>query len=74
MDIVPIVSILSVFVIAPAIVFSFIYLTKQSRHRVEELRYRKEILELEIEKEEAHARLLEAENAKYDRLISDKRN
>jgi hypothetical protein len=73
MDLIPIVSILSVFVAAPFIVFSFIYFMKKNKHRLEELRYRRDILELEIEKENARIRLLEAENAKYDRLIADER-
>lgn len=72
MELVPIVSVLSLFVFAPAIVFSFIYFSKRNKFKLEELRYKKEMLELEIEKENAHIKMLEAENAKYDRLIEGK--
>jgi hypothetical protein len=51
------------------IVFGFIYLSKPDRLRLEELRIKKEMLELEVEKEKAHTSLLEAESAKYDRII-----
>jgi hypothetical protein len=71
MEVIPIVSVLCVFVAVPGIIFSFIYFSRKSKLRLEELKYKKEMLELEIEKEEAHIRLIEAENAKYDRLIAD---
>lgn len=74
MQIVPIVSIVSLFIIAPAIVFSFILLMKRSRLKVEELRYKRDIAALELEKDKTRLQLLEAENAKYDRLISDGEN
>lgn len=69
MELVPIVSVLSIFVFAPAIVFSFVYFSKRNKFKLEELRYKKEMLELEIEKERVHIRSLEVESAKYDRLI-----
>jgi hypothetical protein len=71
MEIIPIVSILSIFVVAPAIVFSFIYLGKKNKLRVEEMRYKRDILALELEKDRLHIRSLEIENAKYDRIIED---
>lgn len=74
MQIVPIVSILSIFVIAPAIVFTFIFMMKRSRLKAEELRYKRDIAALELEKDKMHLQLLEAENAKYDRLIADGEN
>jgi hypothetical protein len=70
MDLLPIVSILCVFIAAPAIVFSFIYFSRKNRFKLEELRIKKEMLELEVEKEYAHIKHIEAENAKYDRLIA----
>jgi len=69
MNIVSIISVLSVFVFAPAIVFSFIYLSRKGKLRVEELRYRRDMMALELEKERLRVQSIEAENAKYDRLI-----
>jgi hypothetical protein len=39
--------------------------------KLEELRIKKEMLELEIEKNESQVKLLEAENRKYDRIIDE---
>jgi hypothetical protein len=64
-----IVSILSVFIGAPAIVFSFVYFSKKQKLRLEEMKIKRDILELELEKDKMHLRLLDAENDKYDRLI-----
>lgn len=66
-----IIAILSVFGLAPMTVFGFILLLKRQKHRVDELRYKKEILELELEREAYKIKLLEEENRKYDRLIQD---
>jgi len=55
--------------VAPAITFGFILLIKKQKNDVEKLRYKKEILELEIRKEEAHIKLIQEENKKYDRII-----
>lgn len=71
MEVIPIVSVLSVFVFAPAIVFSFIYLSKKRKLAVEELRYKRDIMALELEKDRARLQLIEAENKKYDRIIDD---
>ena len=71
MDSTAIIAIFSVFGLAPMTVFGFILLLKRQKHRVEELRYKKEILELELEKEAYKIKLLEEENRKYDRLIQD---
>jgi hypothetical protein len=71
MNFTAIVSVLSVFVFAPAIVFGFIYFSRKSKHRVEELRYKRDMMALELEKERLHVQALEAENAKYDRIIED---
>jgi hypothetical protein len=38
---------------------------------MEKLRYQKELLELEVEKEKAQLLRLEAENKKYDALIGE---
>lgn len=55
--------------VAPALTFGFIVAMKKLKADVEKLKYRKEILELEIKKEEMHVRLIEAENRKYDKMI-----
>ena len=66
-----IISVICVFGVAPITVFGFVLLLKRQKHRVEELRYKKEILELELEKEAYKIKLLQEENRKYDRLIHD---
>ncbi len=63
------------FFVAPAITFSFIGYTKKIKADVEKKKYQKEILELEIKKEEIHLKMIEEENRKYDKMIeSDKAN
>jgi predicted membrane protein len=58
-----------VFIAAPSIVFGFILLQKRGRNRLEELRLKKEMLMLEVEREKfRHATMIE-ENRKYDRII-----
>lgn len=53
----------------PSIVFGFILINNRGKRNIEALRLKKEMLQLEIEKERTQIRLLEAENRKYDRLI-----
>ena len=55
--------------VAPALTFGFIVLLRKQKSDVEKLKYKKEILELEIKKEEMHIKEIEAENRKYDNLI-----
>jgi hypothetical protein len=69
MDYAGIIAILSSLIGIPVIVFGFVYLNSKNKRGVEMMRLKKEMLELEVEKEKARARLLEAENAKYDRII-----
>jgi hypothetical protein len=57
------------FLVAPALTFGFIGYTKKLKADVEKKRYEKEILELEVRKEEIHVKMLEEENRKYDRMI-----
>jgi hypothetical protein len=71
MDYAAIISILCVFIAAPAIVFGFILLSKRGKNRIEELKCQRDILALEIEKDKSRIALLEAENRKYDRLIAE---
>jgi hypothetical protein len=71
MDATGIVAIVSLFVILPAILIPI--LGSNAKHKrekdVEKLRYQKEILELEIEKENIHLKQLETENKNLDKLI-----
>jgi hypothetical protein len=62
-------AIISIFVILPGIIFSFVYHNNKQKMDVEKLKYKKEILELEIEKENIKITLLEAENNKLDKII-----
>jgi hypothetical protein len=73
MDITAIISVICVFIGAPAIVFGFLLMGKRYKKEIEMMKYKKEMMELEIEKEHMHIKLLEAENAKYDRIIEDRK-
>jgi Na+-translocating ferredoxin:NAD+ oxidoreductase RnfG subunit len=66
-----IVAIISVFAIAPAIVFSFIYKVTKNKHELKKMQYQKQILELEVEKQNNQIKLLEEENKKLDKIIYD---
>jgi hypothetical protein len=65
------ISILSLFVGLPAIVFTFVHKNMKNKREkeIEKLKYQKEILELEIEKENKQIKLLEDENKKLDKII-----
>lgn len=71
MDITGVVAIICLFIGAPGITFGFILVSKKLKRDVEILKYKKEILELEVEKERIREKVLEAENKKYDRLIEN---
>ncbi|OHD12287.1 MAG: hypothetical protein A2Z96_01135 [Spirochaetes bacterium GWB1_48_6] len=60
--------IMSLFV-APALTFGFILISKKYKADVEKLRIKKEILELEIRKEEIQIKKIEEENIKLDKFI-----
>jgi hypothetical protein len=70
MDIVGLVSVISIFVVLPGIIFFTSYMKKKARIELEKIQYQKEILELEIQKNETSLKMLEEENRKYDRLIN----
>jgi len=72
MDYAGIIAILSSLIGIPVIVFGFIYLNIKSKRAIEMMRIKKEMLELDIEKERINVRMLEAENIKYDRIINGK--
>ncbi|GHV87092.1 hypothetical protein AGMMS50255_3880 [Spirochaetia bacterium] len=66
-----IIAIVALFIVLPRTILSFV--SKNVKHKreteVEKLKYQKEILELEIEKENLHIKSLEAENKNLDRII-----
>jgi hypothetical protein len=47
------------------------YKQKTQKNRIRELELQKEILELEIEKQNSKVKLLEEENKKYDKIINE---
>jgi hypothetical protein len=63
-----------VFVFSPIVVFTFIYFNIEGRRDIERRKLAKEMLELEIKKEELHLHLIEAENEKLDHMIEDQVN
>ena len=69
MDIAGIIAILSALIGVPLIVFGFVLLNLGNKRSVEKIRLQKEILELELQKEQVRLKMLEAENVKYDKLI-----
>jgi hypothetical protein len=70
MDITGIVAIVSTMVVAPALVFLFIYKVAKNKQEIKKLQYQKEILALEVEKQNNQLKLLEEENKKYDKIIN----
>lgn len=75
MDFIPIpyFGMIMFFLVAPALTFTFIGYTKKIKADVEKKKYQKEILELEIKKEEIHLKMIEEENRKYDKLLESNR-
>ncbi|MDR0732198.1 MAG: hypothetical protein LBF63_11055 [Treponema sp.] len=71
MEMEAVVAILSLFVVLPGIVFSFINHNEKRKTEVEKLKYQTEILKLEIERESVKVKLLEEENKKLDKIIYD---
>ena len=57
--------------VAPGLTFGFILLLKKIKADVEIIKTKKEILELEIRKEEIHLTTIQEENWKLDKLIED---
>jgi hypothetical protein len=66
---IPVIAIFSIFIGAPAVVFSFIYMTQKEKNELKKLQLRKEILEAETEKEKIQMLRLEAENKRYDQIL-----
>jgi predicted thioesterase len=65
------IAIISLFVGLPITILSFINKFKENKNKaeIEKMKYQKEILELEIEKENITLKRLEAENKKYDEIL-----
>jgi hypothetical protein len=55
--------------VLPGLTFGFILITKKIKADVEKLKYKKEILVLELRKEELRVNSIIEENRKYDRLL-----
>ena len=66
-------SILSVsgLVVLPVIVLGFLYLNRKLKFENENLKTRKEMLALEVQKDTLRLKVLEKENQKLDRVIGD---
>ncbi|HUX36835.1 MAG TPA: hypothetical protein VMV44_02915 [Rectinemataceae bacterium] len=62
---------LLMFIGLPGVVFFFVRAIQRDKTEVDRLKARKDVLELEVRKEEAKAKALEAENRKYDRIIEE---
>jgi len=54
------------------IIFLFVGKMVKGQQDVTKLKMQKEILELEIQKQDGHIKLLEEENKKYDKIISER--
>jgi hypothetical protein len=72
MDITGITAIITMFGVLPALTFRFIAKNMQHKREmeVEKLKIQKEILELEVQKQNGRIKLLEEENKNLDNLIS----
>jgi predicted kinase len=55
----------------PIVAITFSYRQKAQRNKIRELELQEKILQLEIEKQNTTVKLLEEENRKYDRVISE---
>jgi hypothetical protein len=69
---IPIVSIISVFIGLPGIVFLFVFNYQKKKMEIKKLEYETKKLELEIEKQNNQLKILEKENKKYDEIIDGK--
>jgi len=56
-------------IIAPTITFGFILILKKIRADVDKVKYQKEMMELELKKEEVHLQAMIEENKKLSHLI-----
>ena len=71
------IAIISLFVGLPVIVLSFIYKNGKNKREkeIEKIKYQKEVLELEVKKQNNQMKIFEEENKKLDTLINgDQKN
>jgi hypothetical protein len=68
------IAILSSCIGAPLIIMIFMYFITKRQEETKSLTLKKEILNLEIEKEKLHLITIEEENKKLDRIIEEKSN
>jgi cell shape-determining protein MreC len=66
-----IVAILSIFVVLPGIIFTYAYKNRKNKMELKKIEYRKEILQMEMEKDDRKIKLLEEENKKLDKIINE---
>lgn len=66
---VPIIGILGVFVFAPATLFTFLHHNKKLKTEVQKLEHQKDILVLELKKEQLIIERMSLENKMLDRKI-----
>ncbi|MDR1837773.1 MAG: hypothetical protein LBQ89_08965 [Treponema sp.] len=55
----------------PIIAIALSHKRKTQKDRIRELELQKEIMELEVRKQDGNIKLLEEENKKYDRIINE---
>jgi hypothetical protein len=55
----------------PIVAIALSYRQKAQKNKIKELELQKEILELEIEKQNGKVKLLQEESKKYDKIIYD---
>jgi hypothetical protein len=58
----------------PIIVGTFIYLVVNGKRKIDLFRLKKEILELEIKKDETHINLIKEENKRLDMIIENQQS
>jgi hypothetical protein len=58
----------------PIVAIVLSYRQKAHKNKIRELELQKEILELEIKKQNDHIKILSEENKKYDRIIYQQQN
>jgi len=67
-----VISILSIFIGAPSVVFGFILLARRENNRLELQRLRIREAEVALERDRLHVDALREENQKLDRMIEHK--
>jgi hypothetical protein len=58
--------------VAPLLTFGFVIIIRKQKNDVEKLRLRKEMMELEVRKEELRIKSIQEEGKQYDKLIDSR--